>query len=228
MPILDGLFVLYPMKAPTREREKNPVIIEKLKREYKYFIDLPRKKPEQALEGTGSLLFDNENKKVFVNISVRADSDLLSDFMEHFNNLSKTSYTPCEWESVDRDGNPVYHTNVVMAILRDHVVLCTESIRDKRQRDKVISAITQQAQNNRPRKIIDINYDEMYEMCGNMIMVQNKQGEHCVIMSERARLGLRKENLNVLEQNYRIVSSDLKMIETIGGGSARCMVAELF
>lgn len=115
-----------------------------------------------------------------------------------------------------------------MAILKDHVILCTESIRDKKERDQVIQHITEASLNNRARKLIEINYDEMNNMCGNMMMVQNKKGEHCVIMSERARQGLRQHNLKELESNYKIVASDLKMIETIGGGSARCMVAELF
>ena len=82
--------------------------------------------------------------------------------------------------------------------------------------------------NRKPRKIIDIKYDEMLNMAGNMIMVQNVRGEDCVIMSKRARNGLTPDNLNTLQKAYRIVSSDLSTIETIGGGSARCMVAELF
>ncbi len=118
------------MLAPSREREKNPLIINKKKSEYKHFIDVTPEKPGQALEGTGSLLFDNENKKVFVNISVRADANLLESFLTKFNALSKTPYTSVTWHSVDRNLNAVYHTNVVMAILRDHVVLCTDSIRD--------------------------------------------------------------------------------------------------
>ena len=92
----------------------------------------------------------------------------------------------------------------------------------------MIREITDPSLNINPKKLIDINFEEMLNMGGNMIMLQNKKGEHCVIMSERARKGLRKHNLKTLEDNYVIVSSDLKMIEHIGGGSARCMVAELF
>jgi hypothetical protein len=85
---LDGLFVLYPMKAPTREREKNPTLIKKESVAYSNFLDLPRSDPNQALEGTGSLLFDNLNKKLFVNLSVRADEQLLAQFMKEYNKLS--------------------------------------------------------------------------------------------------------------------------------------------
>lgn len=129
---------------------------------------------------------------------------------------------------MDPNSNPVYHTNVVMAILRDHVILCTESIRDQTERDSVVQEIQGKQRNRKPRKIIDIKYDEMLNMAGNMIMVQNVRGEDCLIMSKRARNGLTPDNLNTLQKAYRIVSSDLSTIETIGGGSARCMVAELF
>jgi hypothetical protein len=82
--------------------------------------------------------------------------------------------------------------------------------------------------NKRAKKLIDINYDEMNNMCGNMIMLLNKKGEYCIVMSERARKNLRKHNLKELEDHYKVISSDISMIEHIGGGSARCMIAELF
>ena len=89
---------------------------------------MQRNTPEQALEGTGSLLFDVQNKKVYCQLSERADEQLLSQFMIQFNKLSKTPYRSVVWRSVDQKNNPIYHTNVVMAIFRDHVVLCTDSI----------------------------------------------------------------------------------------------------
>ena len=97
---------------------------------------------------------------------------------------------------MDPSGNPVYHTNVVMAILREHVVLCTESIRDSVERERVVREISSAAK--RPRAVIDIKYDEMLNMAGNMIMVTNKRGEDCVIMSSRARKGLSSDNLKSL------------------------------
>lgn len=115
-----------------------------------------------------------------------------------------------------------------MAIFRKHVVLCTESIADSKERQRVIEEITNPNLNNVAKKIIDINYDEMLNMGGNMIQVTNKKGEDCVIMSARALKGLREDNRKTIEKNYKIIASDLHMIETIGGGSARCMVAELF
>ena len=108
------------------------------------------------------------------------------------------------------------------------MILCTDSIANLEERKAVIAEITDPKLNRRAKKLIDINFEEMGNMCGNMIMVNNKSEEPCVIMSERARLNLRHHNRIALERNYRIVASDLHMIETIGGGSARCMVAELF
>jgi hypothetical protein len=115
-----------------------------------------------------------------------------------------------------------------MGIFQDHVVLCTESIRDEEERKRVIEEITSPEKNEKPRALIDISYAEMLNMCGNMIMVRSTTGENCVIMSERARKGLSPEHLEEIQKNYKIISSDLHMIETIGGGSARCMVAELY
>lgn len=132
-------------------------------------------------------------------------------------------YKGVTFESLDPSGNVVYHTNCVMAILDRHVVLCLASIRDEERRRQVVEEITEGK-----REIIDISYDEMMNMCGNMLMVRNQKGEHFVLMSERARKNLREENLKKLIDNYTIISSDLSIIETIGGGSARCMVAELF
>lgn len=96
-------------------------------------------------------MFDNENKKIFVNVSVRADKGLMASFLKKFNALSKTPYKSVLWDSVDRNNNDVYHTNVVMAILRDHVVLCTESIKDSTERNNVIKEISDKSLNKRPR-----------------------------------------------------------------------------
>ena len=107
-------------------------------------------------------------------------------------------------------------------------MLCTESIRDEKDRKHVIDEITSPKKNIKAKELIEINYDEMENMGGNMIMLQNSVGEHCVIMSERARRGMRRHNLEALETAYTVISADLTMIELIGGGSARCMIAELF
>ena len=181
------------------------------------------------MEGTGSLLFDVENRKVYCGLSERADKVLFDSFIEKLNGLTKTPFKGVSWHSSDPTGNSVYHTNVVMAILKDHVILCTESIKDPEVRSNVIKELTSPELNTSPKQLIDISYDEMLNMAGNMIMVQSKaSGDFCVIMSERARKGLTEANRQILERHYKIISADLAMIETIGGGSARCMVAEIY
>eukprot|EP00349_Pseudokeronopsis_sp_Brazil_P000630 CAMPEP_0202957366 /NCGR_PEP_ID=MMETSP1396-20130829/1777_1 /ASSEMBLY_ACC=CAM_ASM_000872 /TAXON_ID= /ORGANISM="Pseudokeronopsis sp., Strain Brazil" /LENGTH=200 /DNA_ID=CAMNT_0049674809 /DNA_START=426 /DNA_END=1028 /DNA_ORIENTATION=+ len=199
-----------------------------LARNYKDFIEVKKKRDKQALEGTGSLIFDSVNKKIYCSLSERADKELAEEFLEQFNSHSKNPYSLVLWHSKDQNGNPIYHTNVVMASLKDHTVLVSESIHDLKEREKVIEEITMPSLNRKPKKIIDLNYQEMMNMAGNMIMVENNKGEPCVVMSEKARKALRPHNLSEIENNYRIISSNLETIEYIGGGSARCMIAELF
>jgi hypothetical protein len=124
-----------------------------------------------ALEGTGSLIFDTENCKIYCALSVRADPALFTKFVSDFNKLTTVPYKGVSWESHDPQGNPVYHTNCVMAILDKHVILCTESIRDAKIRAAVVNEIT--LSKIKPRAIIDINYHEMLNMCGNMLMLTN-------------------------------------------------------
>jgi hypothetical protein len=205
-----------------------------MKEEHREFYETPRvedpKHPglAMALEGTGSLLFDTENRKVYCNISERAKRLIFKEFLGEFNMHAKIPYAPVMYKAVGKTGDPVYHTNVVQAILDDHVVLCSESIRDTGEQMMVIEEIESKFKNmGKPKKVIDISYDETENFCGNMIMLNNGL-ENILVMSDRARNNLSPENSNVLESNYKIVSADLHMIEHIGGGSARCMIGELF
>lgn len=167
--LIEGVFILYPMKAPTREAEKNPHILFEAGKHYKEFFEVRRQDPNNVLEGTGSLIFDVINKKIYVNLSERADENVFNEFLEKFNSISKTPYKGVTYRSCDREGNPVYHTNVVMAILKDHVILCTESIRDEEERARVVRELTDPALNKHPKQLIDISYDEVNNMGGNMI-----------------------------------------------------------
>ena len=130
------------MRVPSREREKNPFVIKEQGSLYRHMINVHRDLPDQALEGTGSLLFDVENRKIYCELSVRADFDLLNKFISDFNKISKAPYEGVVWHSFDPKGNAVYHTNVVMALLKDHAILCTDSISDKAERDRVVESLT--------------------------------------------------------------------------------------
>jgi len=114
--------------------------------------------------------------------------------MKKLNSLSKTPYKLVTMHGVDSNGTPIYHTNVIMALMDKHIVFCMDSIRDKKER-----AVLQKELKEGGRQIIDISYKEMNEMCGNMIQLQDsKNGELCVIMSDRARNNLSKSNLKVI------------------------------
>ena len=121
-----------------------------------------------------------------------------------------------------KEMSPIYHTNVMMAILEHHVIVNLDSIVDPYMRSYVKKCLSI------GRKIMDISNHEMGEMCGNMIQLKNDQDELCLIMSNRALRGLTTEHLKELEAHYKILASDISTIERIGGGSARCMVAEIF
>lgn len=157
------------MKAPTREAEKNPHILFEAGKHYKDFIEIKRQDPNNVLEGTGSLLFDEVNKKVYVNLSERADEKVFNEFLSQFNKISKSPYKGVTFRACDKEGNPVYHTNVVMAILKDHVVLCTQSITNEEERANIIKELTDASLNAKPKQLIDISYEEVNNMGGNMI-----------------------------------------------------------
>lgn len=127
------------------------------------------------------------------------------------------------FNSFDKSGSPIYHTNVVCAVLSKHVILCLSTVRDPVEREQLKQAVKKSG-----KKLIDISYKEMTNMCGNVIQVINKKGEDCVVMSERAYQGFSQKHKDELERSYTLVHSPIPTIENIGGGSARCMVAEIF
>ena len=185
----------------------------------------PSKKGE-CLEGTGSLVFDHKFKKLYVCISERANLNTLKNYLDLLNSncVAGNKYSLITFDAFDNKTprSPIYHTNVMMAMLENHVIVNLDSVADPDQRAALKKSLEQD------REIIDISHKEMGEMCGNMIQVKNNKEELCVIMSERAKKGLTKKHREVLEKNYKILCSDIGTIEKIGGGSARCMVAEIF
>jgi len=122
------------------------------------------------------------------------------------------------WHSSDRKGTPIYHTNVVMAVLRDHVLLCLDSIKDPKERDEVILAVQGSG-----KTLLNLSFDEVEQYCGNALMLSGGR----LICSSRAKSGYSQKNREELEK-YTIITAEIPTIEDIGGGSARCMLAELF
>lgn len=222
-----GVFFTYPMKVPSRQREINPDIITEIGANYKKMIPLKAARKGESLEGTGSLVIDSRLRKIYCCMSERADFNTLIKFSMKLSKLAKQSYELVSFSANDQNGTRIYHTNVMLAMLDKHAICCLESIESDHDRENLKKHLTQGG-----REIIDISYKEMGEMCGNMIQLRSEKplpkGPLCVIMSERAKKGLTKEHLATLQDNYNIIASDISTIETIGGGSARCMVAEIF
>lgn len=220
----DGTIVLYPMLAENRRLERRHDIIKDLSRTHYVtaIIDLSvYEQRNQFLEGTGSLVLDRINKIVYAIRSPRTHETVI----QHFTKLLDFQQPPIIFDSVDRNGKPIYHTNVIMAIGTHVAVICLDSIVDKEQRTTICKSLEQ----NGKRKIIDITFEQLQNFAGNMLEVRNKQGDYLLFMSKRAYDSLTDEQRNIIEAtNTKLVSFDVSTIEECGGGSVRCMIAENF
>jgi hypothetical protein len=168
------------------------------------------------LEGTGSMTLDREQKIAYACLSPRTDIKVL----ERFGLLMK--YRPVVFKAFDLKGNPIYHTNVMMCVGDQYVVIALDSLRDERERFHVKQIIGQSG-----KEMVEITMNQMNEFAGNMLQVHNKKGDKLLIMSTRAYASLRPDQVQSLTRYNRIVHASLDTIETNGGGSARCMIAEI-
>jgi len=219
----EGLLIIYPMKSSLRRLERNPEIIEKFKKNYKNFVDLTYLENEnEYLESTGCLIFDNLNKRVYCSLSERATKKALYLFIENFNKFSTEKFELITFSSFDLNGNSIYHTNVLLSILENHVVICDETIKDDNERKNVLEKLTLN------RSLVKLSFGELKNFGCNVLMVKNNQNENILIISQTALDGLSEENRKVLSENYIICVNKINTIEFIGGGSARCMVGEIF
>lgn len=219
----DGTVVLYPMCAVNRRWERRNDILETLKRNFsvKEIVDLSASENEEKfLEGTGSMIFDHENKIAYGSVSLRLDEQLFREFCEKF------GFEPVVFHSYQTANNerlPIYHTNVMMCVADQFVVICLDCIDDETERVKVVNAIV-----NSGKEIIEISENQMQQFAGNMLQVENSEGKKFLVMSQSAYQSLTLEQISNIEKYSEIIYSDLETIETNGGGSARCMLAEVF
>ncbi|MDB5009053.1 MAG: amidinotransferase [Mucilaginibacter sp.] len=215
----DGGIFLYPMQAQNRRLERREDIIAKLEDRFavKHVIDLSRfEADEKFLEGTGSMVLDRKNKIAYACLSPRTDSDVLHLFCE------QTGYKAITFEAVDERGKAVYHTNVLMCTGSKFAVICLDSIPNPHQRIVVKESLMANH-----KEIIDISFDQMNQFAGNMLEVKNKAGEVLIVMSQNAYNALLEEQKTVLTKYGRLIYADINTIEINGGGSARCMMAEV-
>ncbi|NMH87821.1 citrulline utilization hydrolase CtlX [Flavivirga algicola] len=215
---------LYPMFAENRRLERREDILNILEEKgflISNIVDYTSAEDENIfLEGTGSLLLDRENRKAYCALSPRADEDLVIEFCEDF------EYIPVIFTSnqtVDGKRKAIYHTNVMMCLGETFVVICLSSIDDKKERKNVIGHLKE---NN--KEIIDITEAQVNNFAGNMLQVKGANDERYLIMSQAAYDSLTKSQIKILEKHTKILSSSLNTIEACGGGSARCMMAEVF
>lgn len=216
----NGTLITYPMYAPTRRNERQAAIIDLIqsKFEVKSTHDFSAYEAKNIfLEGTGSMIFDHPNRLAYACLSERTNEGILDEF------CTKMDYTKVVFDAVDANGKAIYHTNVMMAIAETFVVICMDSIRDEAQ-NKDLRAIF--AKTN--KAIIDISLEQMNTFAGNMLQVRNEVGATFLVMSEQAYKSLTPTQVALIETHTNILHTPLYTIETYGGGSARCMMAEVF
>lgn len=220
----DGKVVLYPMFAPNRRAERRMDILEIIKSkgfEITEIDDFTASENENKfLEGTGSMIFDHDNKIAYGSVSLRLDEELFKEF------CAKYGFTPVVFHSYQNAGDqrlPIYHTNVMMCVADQFVVICLDCIDDELEREKVQEVIKSSG-----KEIIEISEDQLQQFAGNMLQVNNSEGKKFLVMSETAYKSLTPEQIQNIEKNCEIIYSELDTIEVNGGGSARCMLAEVF
>lgn len=215
-----GTMVLYPMYAPNRRQERKPSVINFIKENFKVkrVVDLTaNEKQELFLEGTGSMIIDRDHNLAYACRSPRTDEKVLEQFCEELD------YDYFLFGASDASGNEIYHTNVMMCVGTEFVVVCLDAIKDIDERENLIGLIEES-----DKEIVEISLEQMGKFAGNMLEVKSKDGEKMLVMSKRAYNSLNQEQVDTLQKYCRIISPNLTTIENNGGGSARCMMAEIY
>ncbi|MFB1027495.1 MAG: arginine deiminase-related protein [Flavobacteriaceae bacterium] len=220
----NGTIGLYPMFAENRRLERKESVLEAVEAEgfiVKNVVDYTAAETDSLfLEGTGSILLDRVNNKAYCAISDRADEELFIEFCEDF------EYTPVvfsAYQTVNDKRKKIYHTNVMMSIGDKFAVLCPASIDDKKERKSLIKHLQDDG-----KKVIEISEDQVNSFVGNMLQLKGSDDTSYLAMSESALNSLRPAQVQLIESYATIISSPLDTIESCGGGSARCMMAEVF
>tara|TARA_R110002049_G_scaffold33535_8_gene110415 strand:+ start:6641 stop:7579 length:939 start_codon:yes stop_codon:yes gene_type:complete len=220
----NGAVGLYPMYAENRRSERREDILDTLEENgfvIHTVIDYTSAEQEGVyLEGTGSILIDRVNEKAYCALSERANEELFIEFCEDF------EYTPViftAYQTVKEQRLPIYHTNVMMCMGEKFAVICLDSIDDKKERKNVLKHLKQDG-----KEVIVITEKQMHAFAGNMLQVIGEGGKRYLVMSSAAYHSLTTSQIQIIEKSSEIIHSSLETIETCGGGSARCMMAEIF
>jgi len=220
----DGTIGLYPMFAENRRLERRDDILTEIEEKgflIENVVDYTAAEFEDFfLEGTGSIILDRVNKKAYCALSVRADEDLFIEFCEDF------EYTPVVFmanQTVKEKRASIYHTNVMMCIAETFAIICLETIDDKSERKNVLKHLKEDG-----KQVIEITELQMRNFAGNMLQVRGAKNELFLVMSTAAHISLTQSQIAKINNHCEIIFSSLDTIESCGGGSARCMMAEVF
>ena len=220
----NGDIVLYPMFAINRRLERREDVLSFVEEKgfsINNIVDYTSAENEDLfLEGTGSMILDRANKKVYCSLSQRSSEEILIEFCEDF------QYTPVVFNSFQNANNqrlPIYHTNVMMCIAETFAVVCLESIDDQSQQKNVVNHLSESG-----KEIIEISEDQVEKFSGNMLQLKDTNGDAILVMSDSAHMALTKQQVDKIQKHCKILSSPIPTIETCGGGSVRCMIAEVF
>ena len=219
----NGDVAIYPMFAENRRRERREDILDRVEAEgfsIENVYDYTEAEKENVfLEGTGAMILDRVNRKAYCALSPRADEELFIEFCEDF------EYTPVifrAFQKTDGELKPIYHTNVMMALGRTFAIVCLDTIEDKKERKNVLNHLKEDK-----KEIITISREQVDYYAGNMLEVKGKEHSY-LVMSQTAYESLTPQQIEAIERHTQILYSDLSTIEICGGGSARCMLAEVF
>lgn len=219
----DGRIFLYPMYAENRRRERKQSILDKISEKFivnKTISFLSWEIKNQFLEGTGSLILDRPNELAYASISDRTHLRVLLDFANH---LGYELVTFIAYQTANEMRLPIYHTNVMMCVGEEFSVICLNSIDDEIEKNKVIEYLSKTG-----KEIIEISEDQCSQFAGNMLQVKNRGEKRFIVLSESAYQSLDENQVKRLSKHGELLHHPIGTIEKYGGGSARCMIAEIF
>jgi hypothetical protein len=216
----DNSITLYPMFAENRRKERKETVLQFIREHFNIaqINDLSYyENSDKFLEGTGSMVLDRENKIVYACLSPRTNEEVLDHFCKLY------QYSKVVFTAADSHGNLIYHTNVMLCIGSRFAVVCLEAIPENKERMLVIESLESSG-----KEIIPISLQQLHHFAGNMLELENTDGERILALSTQAYQSLNQQQIRSLEKYATILHSSLNTIETAGGGSARCMLAEIF
>ena len=216
----DGTLVIYPMQGHNRRLERNKGVLDRLRKEHRvlHCADFSALEAQGwFLEGTGSMVFDREQRICYAGYSSRTHAAALQPVLDHL------GYQLCAFNAVDRAGVPIYHTNVMMSVGRHLAVVCLRAVSNPIECDGLRQRLESSC-----KEILALDWDQLESFAGNMLELHNRRGEPLLVMSRTAWAALDAGQRRQIERHATPLPVKIDTIERIGGGSARCMLAEVF